>query len=259
MDQNQQAYVDRRIVQHYEQLQQLQPAEATVLEFLKERAPGKMLDIGVGGGRTTLHFAPITADYVGIDYSSAMIAACQQRFATTDPKLRFAVCDARDLRQFKDNSFDFILFSFNGLDYVTHCDRLQILQEIHRVGKSGAYFCFSSHNLQGFEREFALQNQLCLNPLTTYVNLIMFAITRWLNRSLTRDRLAAVDYAIVRDESHNFCLKTYYIRPHCQLVQLAAHFCDIKIYSWQQGQELISESDLATTAEMWLYYLCRIK
>ncbi len=259
MDKNQQAYADRRIVQHYAQLQQLQPAEATILARLKALPPLKMLDIGVGGGRTTSHFAPITTDYMGIDYSHEMIAACQSRWATSDQTVRFAVCDARDLSQFEDNSFDFILFSFNGLDYVSHPDRLQVLQEIHRVGKSGGYFCFSSHHLPGFEREFALKNQLSCNPLTTYVNLVMFAILRWFNRSLTCNQLKAMDYAIVRDESHNFCLQTYYVRSHYQLAQLADHFCDIKIYSWQQGQEITSESDLAATTDLWLYYLCSIR
>jgi ubiquinone/menaquinone biosynthesis C-methylase UbiE len=259
LDQNQKAYAARGIVQYYAQLQQLQPAEAKVLALLKGLAPLKMLDIGVGGGRTTPHFVPLAADYVGIDYSHEMIAACQNRFATADQTVRFAVCDARDLSQFADNSFDFILFSFNGLDYVSHGDRLQILQEIHRVGKSGGYFCFSSHNLPGFERAFRLKHQFSCNPLTTYVNLVMFAIGRWCNRSLNLDQLSTMDYAIVRDESHNFCLQTYYVRSPYQLAQLAPRFRDIKVYSWQHGREITTTSDYAATTDMWLYYLCRIQ
>jgi ubiquinone/menaquinone biosynthesis C-methylase UbiE len=258
LDQNQKAYADRRIVQHYAQLQQLQPAEATVLKFLKGLTPLKMLDIGVGGGRTTPHFAAIATEYIGIDYSSEMIAACQQRFAPAK-QTQFAVGDARDLSQFADNSFDFILFSFNGIDYVSHADRLKILQEIHRVGKSNSYFCFSSHNLYRFEHEFMLKSQFTFNPLTTYVNLVMFAIMRWLNRSLSLTQLKVMDYTIVRDESHNFCLNTYYVRSAYQLAQLAPYFHNIKIYSWQQGQELTSEADLAATPDRWLYYLCRVK
>jgi ubiquinone/menaquinone biosynthesis C-methylase UbiE len=262
-DNNQTVYTSQGIVQHYAQLNALQPAEATILDRLKSQLKDqpnlKMLDIGVGGGRTTMHFAPIVSDYVGIDYSSEMVAACHQRFLSVDPSIQFMVCDARDMRQFADNSFDFMLFSFNGIDYVSHVDRLQILQEIHRVGKPGSHFCFSSHNLAGFEREFSLSHQLRFNPLTTYVNLVMLAILRGCNRSLTRDALKAVDYAIIRDESHNFRLNTYYIRPQYQLVQLAPHFHNIQIYSWQQGHELTSMTDGAAIADLWLYYLCQIQ
>ena len=74
----------------------------------------KMLDIGVGGGRTTLHFAPLVKEYVGIDYSQNMIKACQERFA----QVSFQTADARSMGIFKDSTFDFILFSYNGIDYI---------------------------------------------------------------------------------------------------------------------------------------------
>lgn len=37
-----------------------------------------MLDIAVGAGRTTLHFASLIKSYVGIDYSSGMITECKK-------------------------------------------------------------------------------------------------------------------------------------------------------------------------------------
>jgi ubiquinone/menaquinone biosynthesis C-methylase UbiE len=40
----------------------------------------KMLDIGVGRGRTTMHFAQAAEEYWAIDYSEEMIAACRERF-----------------------------------------------------------------------------------------------------------------------------------------------------------------------------------
>lgn len=257
-DQNHQVYIAREIVHHYSQLRQLQPAEQTILDLLRnEWSSMKMLDIGVGGGRTTQHFSRVVQEYIGIDYSDEMIAACQKRFYAQS-KL-FEVVDARDMSQFPDNSFDFILFSFNGIDVLSHLDRLQVLQEIRRIGKSGGYFFFSSHSLQGLEREFNWKNKISLNPLTTYVNLIMFGLLRFFNRSISRQQIKDADYEIIQDESHNFRLKQYYVRPQEQLNQLKADFDNVRMYSWQSGLELSTQKDLSANTDMWLYYLCEIK
>jgi SAM-dependent methyltransferase len=187
-----------------------------------------------------------------------MIAACKKRFPTSASAL-FQVCDARDMSGFEDDTFDVILFSFNGIDYVSPTDRLQIFQEIRRVGKSGAYFCFSSHNLQGLERAFDLRTQFSFNPVTTYANLVLWGFLRMLNRSITLSQIKALSHVVVRDESHNFRLETYYVRPEEQLHQLEPNFSNIKVYSWKNDLELVSESDRRSNADMWLYYLCLIK
>lgn len=257
---NHHVYIARRIVQHYSQLCQLQPAEQTILELLRhEWSTIKMLDIGVGGGRTTQHFSKIVQEYIGIDCAEEMIAACQKRFPSSSQSSLFKVVDARDLRQFQDNSFNFILFSFNGIDSLSHSDRLQVFQEVNRVGKPGGYFFFSSHNLQGLERELNWQNQISLNPLKTYVNLVMFALLRFFNRSISPQRIKHSNYEIIQDESHNFRLKQYYIRPQEQLNQLETDFDDIRIFSWKSGLEITSQEELSVNTDMWLYYLCRLK
>ena len=256
---NLKTYKSQGIVQYYAQLQQLQPAEAVILEQLQDSLPSmKMLDMGVGGGRTTKHLAKVVADYTGIDYSAEMISACQQRFSGSLNPDSFAVCDARDMSCFPDNTFDFILFSFNGIDYIEHCDRIQVLQEIQRVGKPGGYFCFSTHNLQGIEQEFKLRSHLSFNPVSTYINLMVWAVLRVVNRSLTPQQLKTAAYAMIRDEPHNFRLRTYHIRPQDQIDQLSSRFTDITAYSWQSGLE-ISDSELESALELWLYYLCRIQ
>lgn len=257
---NQQTYTDPQIVRHYAQLQQLQGAEAELLAQLRPHlSTMKMLDLGVGGGRTTAHFAPLVAEYVGLDYSPEMIAACQQRFPQARSKWRFEVGDVRDLSRFPDDAFDLILFSFNGLDYIEHRDRLLALQEIHRVGKPGGYFFFSSHNLQGIESLFRWRDRLRWNPIHNYVETIMWAVLRWVNRHLTLDALAAADYAIINDEPHNFRLANYYIRPHAQHQQLSPLFHNIRIYAWSTGQEITDEVTLLANRDLWLYYGCRIE
>ena len=128
-----QTYLDRDIVDEYAAASHLQKAEHAILDIIRDRLPGMtMLDVGVGGGRTTLHFAPLVRHYVGIDLSEAMVAACRKRFANTLTNARFEAADVRDLHAFADGTFDFVLFSFNGLDSVPGRDRLRALEEIRR-------------------------------------------------------------------------------------------------------------------------------
>lgn len=257
---NQKTYQRARIVNYYKKLNQLQPAEAAILKlFASDWQNITMLDLGVGGGRTTQHFAPMVQKYVGVDYSQPMITACQERFKTSCPQASFQVADARDLSRFADNTFDFILFSFNGIDYVEHSDRLKILYEINRVGKPGSYYFFSSHNLPAITQAFKLKEQLSLNPIKTYTNLLMFVFLRTFNCQINPELLEASRYLLIRDESHNFRLKTYYIKPQEQLQQLSFGFDNITSYSWQGNEPLKSKQDQAWQNDMWLYYLGRNK
>ena len=257
---NKATYSATNIVNYYAQLELLQPAEQTILDQLREKLPTmKMLDIGIGGGRTTKHFAPLVNSYTGIDYSSRMIEACKKRFHNLPHSVKLQVSDARDMAEFVDNSFDFILFSFNGIDYVSHGDRLKILQEISRVGKTGCYVFFSSHNLQAMAREFDWKSKLSFNPIAIYTNLIMLAILRICNLSVTRQKLTNSPYLILRDESHNFRLQTYYIQAAEQIKQLEKDFTEIKVYSWQSGLQISSGAELVSHPDLWFYYLCRIK
>jgi ubiquinone/menaquinone biosynthesis C-methylase UbiE len=256
-DKNWKTYASPGVVNHYAKLSLLQPAEKTVLDLLQNQLSSmKMLDIGVGGGRTTKHFSQAAAEYIGIDYSVDMVTVCKKRFAASSQTMQFEVCDARDMSQFQDDSFDFILFSFNGIDYISNSDRLQVFQEISRLGKSGGYLFFSTHNIQAIEREFDLTKQFSCNPIRTYVNLVMLVLLRCFNFPMTLSYLKASNYAIIRDESHNFRLKTHYIRPQEQINQLETSFSDVKVYSWSNGLEIKNNDELSANSDMWLYYLC---
>lgn len=136
------------IVQEVSERAFLFKPEQVVLNKLQNRLSDmKMLDIGMGGGRTTAFFAPLVKAYVGIDYSQKMIWLCQKKFTENSQKLLFKRADARKLVLFRDDEFDFVLFSFNGMDVVDYEDRAKILKEIHRICKNNAYFLFSAHNI----------------------------------------------------------------------------------------------------------------
>jgi SAM-dependent methyltransferase len=102
-----------------------------------------ILDIGVGAGRTAAFLAPLARSYLGIDYSEEMIEAARRNF----PQYQFAVMDAADMSSLVSESFDVIVFSFNGLSFL-HPDskRLLCIRECHRLLRQGGLFIFSIYN-----------------------------------------------------------------------------------------------------------------
>jgi ubiquinone/menaquinone biosynthesis C-methylase UbiE len=129
-------------VQHYAALNYLTPCER--LLFSTYLRPGiAILDLGVGGGRTTPYLSSIAARYIAIDYAPGMIAACRRKF----PHLDFRLGDAADLSKFGAETFDAVVMAFNGIDYLIPDEaRLRALREIRRVLKPEGILIFSSHN-----------------------------------------------------------------------------------------------------------------
>ncbi len=104
---------------------------------------GRLLDLGCGTGRTTGPLAERGIDVVRVDSSEEMVARARERH----PGVAFMVDDATDLA-FADCSFDYVLFSYYGIDcLVPESARLAAMTEAHRVLQSGGRFAFSSHNL----------------------------------------------------------------------------------------------------------------
>jgi ubiquinone/menaquinone biosynthesis C-methylase UbiE len=224
------------------------PPEETILQFLlPELRNARMLDLGVGGGRTTLHFAKHVREYVGADYSPSMIRECEKRFASYSHPLSFVVADARSLTMFESQSFDFILFSLNGIDSVNHADRLKILKEVHRVAKTGAWFCFSSHNLNFVPQLFAQRTPRAIALRCLY------------NWRVRASALKHAPYLTIHEWAHARRVLTYYIRPAAQLSQLGEHFTDVRVFSFETGREIVDQSELQNAQDMCLYYLCRIR
>ena len=130
------------VAEYYAELNYLTPCERLLFDaYLR---PGMaILDLGVGGGRTTAYLSSIAARYVGVDYASEMIVACRKKF----PQLEFQTENASDLSRFATSSFDAVVMAFNGMDYVIPDEfRFRALQEIRRVLKPEGILIFSSHN-----------------------------------------------------------------------------------------------------------------
>src|SRR3989344_1152446 len=192
---NKQAYGSDRSVQSFGANETLQASERTILEILRPKLPDMaMLDIGVGAGRTTVHFAPLVREYRGFDYADGMVKEARKRF----PHVRFEVADATDMKEFPDHSFDFLLFSYNGIDCLSSEKRIRVLKEVCRVGKTKGYFCFSSHNIYGLWK--LLRFHPHRNPKRLWNNLRRFVLMRFHNPAY--QTLIQRDMAVIQEAYH---------------------------------------------------------
>ncbi|MCU1492128.1 MAG: Methyltransferase type 11 [Acidimicrobiaceae bacterium] len=250
---NEVAYASEDAVGPLSRAHALQPPEKTILERLEPWLRDKrMLDVGVGGGRTTMHFADRVATYVAVDFSPQMIEACRATFSERADELSFLVADVRDLGAFEAESFDFVLFSYNGLDTVDDIDRQQALRELRRVCGGEGVFCFSSHNLCSLEQLFRLSDAQRANPYMAVRGLVQLGLLRLLNES--PKVLTARSHALVRDGSLEFRLRHYYVRPSEQVRQLhAAGFAAVEIFGLDGRCIDLEVADQSRDA--WLYYL----
>lgn len=239
------------MVDFYANQWQLYEPEKVIREMLAKDLPvTRMLDIGVGAGRTTHHFVREVEYYAGIDISEPMLEKCRQKFGTSGDHVTLRLMDATNLHEFRDNEFNFVLFSYNGIDCVSHADRIKILSEIKRVLAPGGIFAFSSHNIHFIPKLYSLN--LSSNPLTSFKRLAKWAVLVLLNGWHSNYR--SKDYALLRAGDYGFKLALYYIDPEYQVKQLQQlGFENTRMFSYT-GRELTKTT--ASQSEPWIYYLC---
>ena len=215
-----------------------------------ELRSARLLDIGVGAGRTTGPLLQRVKDYVGIDLSGGMVRACKRAF----PSAELLEQDARNLSRFLPGSFEAVSFSFNGIDYVSHDDRQRILSEIARIVKPGGVLIFSSHNRDWVHaRDFRLPKMLVLNPVRAAFRAAR-AVRCVFNRAINKPRERETpEYAMINDDEQSYGLLTYYISLDEVKKQLvAAGFAgEILAYN-RQGQ-----TTTRNTEDPWVYYTAR--
>ena len=244
---NQRAFARGGVINCYRELKELFFVEEVILKNLHRSIRNKrLLDIGIGGGRTTKHLLEISNEYTGIDYSSAFVRIVH----ATYPQATVVQADARDLRMFGDSEFDFALFSYNGIDYISHSGRLQALSEIHRVLRPGGFFMFSTHNLNyKYLRKGPWRGGSLLN--SSHRRDSLFAALNWPRHLIMkRYELDLGEYAIVNDSAHGYSLLTYYIGIDQQVKQLrSSGFDNTRVFDLN-GNEVNHSVDFS-----WIYYL----
>jgi SAM-dependent methyltransferase len=195
----------------------------------------RILDLGIGAGRTVGPLLEMSKNYVGVDYMPEMVARCQLQF----PQGRFAQVDARAMSAFADDSFDLAFFSCNGISMVDHAGRIAILNEVRRVLSPDGVFIFSTCNRQSrqFRARFRFPDfSSTLHPLKAVVRAARFLAQtgfRAVNRlAHLRHETRCAEYAFINDVCHHYQTMLYFIDPERQVQQLrAAQFSgDIRIF-----------------------------
>jgi SAM-dependent methyltransferase len=203
------------VVDTYAARKYITPAEVRVLATCWPKiAGGTVLDIGVGAGRTIPYLAPFAARYVAIDYMPNMVAQAKR----AHPGLDIREADARAL-PFADGEFSFVLFSFNGIDYVEPHDRPRILAEVKRVLAPGGAFAYSTHNLasRGNSKGFAISSPSihAAAPLRSAIsvvrNLTESARGYRNYRRLAKQERDDGDIAFIVDGAHEYSVLTCYV------------------------------------------------
>jgi ubiquinone/menaquinone biosynthesis C-methylase UbiE len=250
MENNQHVYESDRVIREYASHQYLQKAEHLIFNTYDEKIrQGSVLDIGIGGGRTSHYLIPRSRKYTGIDFAGNMVEHCRAAFREF-PDAEFHQADARALSLFADESFDFVLFSFNGIDCVGFEDRKKIVSECHRVLKPGGIFMFSFHNTGNLDALYSFQWPK--NPLKYGWEWTRRKKIRAINGP--KEQYEDKPYFILRDGADDFTTDVLYIRPSLQDEQLKElHLLPLGYWDALTAKPV----DISASGKMpWIYVTC---
>jgi ubiquinone/menaquinone biosynthesis C-methylase UbiE len=233
----------------------LQPPEEMIFQKYSGNIYNKrILDIGCGTGRTTFILKDLSKEYTGIDYSAEMIAYCENIFKCGE-NVRFIPCDVRNMRIFGDGQFDFVLVSYNGLDYIDHEGRRIALSEIHRVLREDGMFVFSSHNLNYVNLYTYPKMKFTLKRREQRINIRNFLISVKNRIKYRKLQYFAKEYSIVNTLAHNYGALSYCIDKKNQISQLGR--VGFEVIEMRDICGNILNFDSEDSKHAWIYYVAR--
>lgn len=250
------AYARPQVARDYAVRSTLTRAEIAALGEAGPCVRRDVLDIGVGGGRTTAYLLGMARSYRALDLSTAMVDACRTRY----PGIAVEIGDARTLAGHGGESYDLVLFSFNGIDDVGYADRSRVFASVRRVLRPGGTFVYSSHNLRSLGGRFpplSMQRIVpSINPARLAVRTLRAAAAS-LRGLRNRRRLAPAQrlgegYAIVNNEDYDYSMLTVYVDPQHECATLAAAgFTQVTTFDLQ------GRRNPETPDDPWVYYVAR--
>ncbi|MGY0611405.1 class I SAM-dependent methyltransferase [Luteimonas sp. A501] len=250
------AYNRQDMVDDFASRSHLMPAELAALGEVWPLVRGDILDIGVGGGRTTGYLRGVARSYRALDISEKMTEACRALYPGTE----VGVGDARTLDGHPDAGYDLVLFSFNGIDYIDHAERSRVLAATYRVLRPGGAFVYSSHNLGVLGGHPPPVQPARLVPTLDPVRMLVRSartlatnVRRRRNRRRLQDRqYFAADHAVVNDEGYDHSLLTVYVDPAAECEALAtAGFVGTMTIDARGGR------DPGRHLDPWVHYVTR--
>ncbi|HMC38022.1 MAG TPA: class I SAM-dependent methyltransferase [Acidimicrobiales bacterium] len=255
------------------------PGELEAFMFVADLARGgPILDLGVGGGRTASLLRLLSAQYVAIDYTPAMVDLCRRRH----PGLDVRHGDARDLDGIADASQQLVLFSVNGIDAVDHDGRQQVLAAVRRVLRPGGLFLFSTLNKDGAlfgahpgsapALEWEPGSLLPRRPDAPMRPVAApdtgaaaptgddgeeappewaIAVDNW--RRLRRQTVDSGDWGVAPFAAHHFALLTHFITMAGERAELDRHGMDVEAVFSCDGELVTGQASTA----MYLHFVAR--
>ncbi len=245
------------VVRHYRSGGHTDPGEARALEAVGERRHGTVLDLGVGGGRSTGLLASGAASYVGIDVAPPMLELARRQHPEVDLRLG----DARDLRDFPDGSFDLVLFSFNGIDALDHAGRRTAVEEMARVLAPDGRVVLSSLNRDGVsfdERPWTIRSRRPVGVARELALLVRHPVSflrslRWY-RQTRHDAVDGPDWAMRPMRAHEFRFVVHFAAVP-DTVRLLDDGGLVVESAWSERGAAVSLTRTDPDAD-WVHYVC---
>jgi SAM-dependent methyltransferase len=211
----------------------------------------RVLDLGVGTGRTTRLLLPFCAEYVGIDLSDVMLKVARRQF----PTAQLSVLDIREIGTFGPSRFDFVLGPHCILDAVSHSERVKMLADLHTIVAPGGLLVFSSHNRRYRRAGLGPQFEFSRNPVTQLGLAFEFVGNIFRRQRTKQFQVFEKEYAIINDRGCKWRSLHYYIDRATEQRQLAqAGFDLLSVYD-EPGRVLGPNDD--DSANAMLYYVAR--
>jgi len=248
----QQIYESDNVVNDYIKSIKLDLVENTILEIIKSKTQKySMLDIGVGTGRTTRYFAPLFQNYIAIDFSAKMIEECKSTYKYLANSV-FLHADVTALPKLSIDTFDFVFFSFNGIDTLASIeDRISVINNAFNLVNDAGLFVFSTHSTNALNRLYSFQ--LPRNPFKIYGEINRYRKLRKVNGP--RQIFENKSFFQVYDGGEYFQLLVSYILPSYQykIIQNAGFS---KIIPYDISGRIIDSKNIDLCYDNWIHFAC---
>ena len=247
-----QNYENAELVEDYVGTNKLEPAEVMIFMKYRDEIVGRrVMDIGCGAGRVTTYLSRWAGHTVGVDFSRIMIEHCRRAL----PGIEFVCCDVRDLRSYPPRSIDVAVFTFNGIDTLSHEDRLVSFAGLHEVLAENGLLIFSTHNRRYRLARDRPRLRFSRNPFTLLSHGLRFLRETRNHRQRAPFERETDEYAPINDIAHEYRMVHYYIDRETQRRQLASvGFRLLEVYG-EDG--VVLEGDDDDSASGSLYFVAR--